>query len=117
MKDIIQYADFDKLDLRIGEVVRSFVPEWSEKLIELTVNFGEELGERTVFAGMKQWYEPGYFENKRFIFIVNLAERKMGDPDNGQGGVSQGMLLAADEGEKPQPIEVCKEVQVGTVIR
>ena len=50
MKSTIEYFDFEKLDLRVGEVVDAIVPAWSEKLIELKVNFGDEIGEKTIFS-------------------------------------------------------------------
>lgn len=111
MKDTIQYGDFEKLDLRIGEVIAASVPEWSQKLIELTVNFGSEIGQKTILAGVKEWYQPEDFINKKYIFVVNLAERKMGQ------GVSQGMMLMVDETKQPRPIEVVAEIAVGSLVR
>lgn len=110
MKDTIHYEDFAKLDLRMGKVLAVEVPEWSEKLIQLTVDFGEEIGQRTIMAGIKAWYEPADLEGKTLVFVVNLAERKMGQ------GVSQGMMLAAD-GDKPLPLTVLESVEPGTLIR
>lgn len=110
MKEIIEYGDFEKLDLRIGQVIEATVPDWSRKLIELRVSFGEKLGERTIFGGVRKWYSPEDFINKKFIFIVNLAERKMGE------GVSQGMMLMADENDKPRPIEAGEETEIGCVV-
>ncbi|HQM16069.1 MAG TPA: hypothetical protein PLM16_02585, partial [Candidatus Woesebacteria bacterium] len=52
----ITYADFAKLDLRVGLVKEASLPDWSEKLIELKVDFGEELGERKILAGLRKWY-------------------------------------------------------------
>jgi len=111
MKSTIEYFDFEKLDLRVGEVVDAIVPAWSEKLIELKVNFGDEIGEKTIFSGVKQWYVPGDFLNKKFIFIINLVERKMGP------AVSQGMMLMVDSDNQPQPIELSNLAQVGAIIR
>lgn len=119
MKDTINYPDFDKLDLRVGEVLSASVPQWSEKLIELKVNFGSGIGEKTIFSGVKQWYLPENFINKKFIFIINLAERKMGE------SVSQGMMLMVDPStelgataaEKPIPIELDNNSKVGDIVR
>jgi len=111
MKPIIQYEDFDKLDIRVGKVVEANIPEWSEKLIEFKVDFGEEIGIKTILSGVKQWYTPEEFVGKHYIFLVNLAERKMGK------SVSQGMMLMADEEEKPVLIDIPKPVKEGTVVR
>jgi len=111
MKDTITYQDFDKLDLRVGKVVEASAPDWSEKLLELKVEFGEAIGQRIIMAGVKQWYQPAEFKGNQYIFIVNLAERKMGP------GVSQGMMLMADDGEKPLPIQVDADAPLGCVVR
>lgn len=112
MKPIITIDDFKKIELRVGKVVAAEVPEWSEKLIQETVDFGPEIGIKTVFSGMKAWYKPEDFIGKKFVFVVNLAERKMGE------SVSQGMLLAADGPDGiPTLIPVYDKVPEGTEVR
>lgn len=95
MKPIITYEDFAKLDLRVGTVINCEEKEGSDKLLRLTVDFGEET--RTIFSGIKKWYSPEDLKGKQFVFVFNLAPRKMMDEE------SQGMLLAAD-GDKPLPL-------------
>lgn len=90
MKPTIQYDDFVKLDMRIGLVIAVATPEWSRKLLQLTVDFGPEIGQKTILSGVRQWYSEADLLDKKFPFIVNLAERKMGE------GVSQGMMMMAD---------------------
>ena len=89
----ITYEDFAKLDIRIGTVVAAeLVPE-TDKLIKCTVDFGEEVGQRTIVSGIAQWKEPEELVGRQFPYIVNLAPRML------RGVESQGMLLAAsDEG-------------------
>lgn len=108
MKPIITYNDFSKLDLRVGTVIDCVEKEGSEKLLKLTIDFGEE-GIRTIFSGIKKWYTPEDLKNKQFVFVFNLAPRKMMDEE------SQGMLLAAD-GEKPEPLQPQNQVQNGAKI-
>ncbi len=108
MKPIITIDDFAKLDLRVGKVADCINVEKSERLLKLTVDFGEE-GTRTIFSGIKQWYTPEDLKNKQFVFIINLEPRKM------MGEFSEGMLLAAD-GEKPEPLTPTSEVPPGTTI-
>lgn len=101
MTDTITFNDFLKLDLRVGTILTVSVPEWSEKLLELRVDFGSEIGERTILAGIRKWYQPEQLEGKQSLFIVNLPARKMGE------GVSEGMLLAADAqgaDDKDEPV-------------
>jgi len=111
MKPIIEYPDFEKLDIRIGKVVAGSEPDWSRKLLEFKVDFGKEIGEKTILSGVRQWYKPEFFVGKMFCFIINLAERKMGE------GVSQGMMLMADDDAMPMPFPVAADVEPGTIVR
>ena len=88
----IQYEDFAKLDIRIGTVIAAeLVPE-TDKLIKCTVDFGEEVGQRTIVSGIAQWKKPEELVGRQFPYIVNLAPRML------RGVESQGMLLAASDG-------------------
>ena len=98
MKPIIQYDDFAKLDLRVGEVLNCVAKEGSEKLLRLTVDFGKE-GTRNILSGIAQWYKPEELIGKQFIFVLNLAPRRM------MGEDSEGMILAADGEHGPEPAE------------
>ena len=86
IKKEISFADFEKLDVRVGTIVRVEDVEKSRKLVRLVVDFGDH--ERAVLAGIKQ--ERGdakEIEGKQALFVVNLPEREMA------GEVSQGMLF------------------------
>lgn len=111
IKQIATYSDFDKLDLRVGRVIDCVAPEWSDKLLEFKVDFGQEIGQKEILAGVKKYYEPDFFIHKQFVFIVNLMERKMGN------GISQGMMLMVDKEEKPIPIEITEDASEGVIIR
>ncbi len=116
MKPTIEYPDFEKLDLRVGEVIAAEMPEWSNKLIQFTVDFGAEIGQKTILSGIKKWYTPEDFLHKKFPFVVNLAERKMGQ------GVSQGMMIMADlgaaaEDDKPVICPLPSQIPAGSIIR
>lgn len=110
MKPIIEYADFDKLDLRVGLVIAASLPEWSGKLIEMRVDFGSEIGQKTIFAGIRKFVNFEDLPNKKFVFIVNLAERKLGE------GISQGMMLVASDEITHCPLEV-SQLAPGSGIR
>ena len=109
MKPIIQFEQFAELDIRVGKIQTCEAIEKSEKLLRLTVDFGEE-GERTILAGLQQFYTIEDLIGKQFIFVINLQPRKM------MGEVSEGMLLAAD-GEKPIPLIPQTEATTGSFIR
>ena len=110
MAEIIQFTDFTKVEMRVGVVVEVKVPEWSEKLLEFKVNFGAEIGEKTIFSGVKKWYSEADFLNKKFPFVVNLAERKMGP------AVSQGMMMMVDNQEKPLLITLDEQAELGAIL-
>jgi len=111
MKPSITYEDFDKLDLRIGRIIEAEAPEWSQKLLKFTVDFGAEIGQKTILSGIKTWYRPEDFVGKAFVFVVNLAERKMGE------SVSQGMMIMADGEAQPLPFALPEPSVPGTVVR
>jgi methionyl-tRNA synthetase len=111
MKPIIEYADFEKLDLRVGLVITVSLPEWSNKLIEMRVDFGTEIGQKTIFAGVRKFVNIEDILNKKFVFIVNLAERKLGE------GVSQGMMLVASDDVTHCPLAVSDALAPGSSIR
>jgi len=85
----ITYADFTKIEFRVGEIIEAKNVEKSEKLIRLIVNFGEELGQKIVYSGIRQWYSPTDLLNKKTIFIVNMIPKKI------MGEDSEAMIFAA----------------------
>jgi|SRR3989344_4261869 len=104
----IQYEDFSKLDIRIGTVIAAeLVPE-TDKLIKCTVDFGEEIGQRTIVSGIAQWKKPEELIGKQFPYIVNLAPRTL------RGIESQGMLLAVSDGDGVALIAPERKVSRGT---
>lgn len=116
--DQITWQDFAKIEMKIGEVVKAEVPEGSEKVIKLTVDFGpgETGGQRTIFAGIKRWYEPETLVGKKLPFIMNIPPKRMGTL-----GESQGMLLAviAHEAGEERPVLLVPEeaVRAGSSLR
>lgn len=90
--EVVDYADFAKLDLRVARIQRAEAVEGSDKLLKLTLDLGDET--RTVFAGIKQAYPPETLEGRLVVVVANLKPRKM------RFGVSEGMVLAAGSGDK-----------------
>ncbi|MCC6193308.1 MAG: methionine--tRNA ligase [Burkholderiales bacterium] len=84
----ISIDDFGKLDLRIARIVGAEQVAGADKLLKLTLDVGE-LGQRTVFAGIKSAYDPAELVGRLTPMVFNLAPRKM------KFGVSEGMVLAA----------------------
>lgn len=88
--EIINYDDFAKLDLRVAKIVKAQAVEKADKLLQLTLDIGNE--QRNVFAGIKSAYKAEDLEGQLTVMVANLAPRKM------RFGVSEGMVLAAGPG-------------------
>jgi len=114
MSDKINFSDFQKLDIRIGTVVKASIPEWSHWVMKLIVDFDSEIGKKTVFAGIMKFYKPEELVGKQFPFVVNLEPKKMGPI----GDFSEGMMIMAvvDE-ESPVLFKLWKKVLNGTKVR
>jgi methionyl-tRNA synthetase len=83
--------DFTQMGLKVGIVEKVEDVEGADKLYKLTVNTGEK---RTLIAGVKKQYTPEQLLNKKIIVITNL------EPATIRGVTSEGMLLAASDGDK-----------------
>ena len=104
--NLINIKDFAKVELRVAKIVKAEGIEEADKLIKLHLDVGD-LGERTVFAGIKSAYDPESLNGRHVVLVANLQPRKM------KFGVSEGMVLASsndegsiylispDEGAKP----------------
>jgi len=90
---MITIDDFSKIDLRVAKIVNAEHVEGADKLLKLTLDTGSD--QRTVFAGIKSAYDPEQLKGRLTIMVANLAPRKM------KFGVSQGMVLAAGDGDGP----------------
>lgn len=82
----IALADLEKIDIRIGTILAVEDVPGSDKLLKLTVSFGDH--QRTILSGMKQERaDPKQIEGKQALFVVNLPPRKM------MGQISEGLLF------------------------
>jgi len=90
--DTIEFDDFAKIDLRIAKIIKAEHVEGANKLLQLTVDIGDE--SRNIFAGIKSAYAPEDLEGKLTVVVANLKPRKM------RFGLSEGMVLAAGPGGK-----------------
>jgi methionine--tRNA ligase beta chain len=86
VKPIVSIEALNALDIRVGTIERVEEVPRSEKLMRLTVNFGDQ--KRTILAGIrKERANPREVEGRQALFIVNLEARKMA------GELSEGMLF------------------------
>ena len=106
---VISIDDFAKVDLRIAKIVDCRAVEGSDKLLQLTLDIGEEKT-RNVFSGIKSAYRPEDLVGNLTVMVANLAPRKM------KFGLSEGMVLAASaQDEKSQPGLYILEPHAGAV--
>lgn len=109
MKPIINFDDYIKIEVRVGKIVEAFLPEGSNKLLQFKVDFGPEIGQRTIFSGIKEWYNPEDLVGVKTMWVVNLAPKKT------PFGDSEGMLFACDTIDgKPYIVRVGEEVESGS---
>ena len=101
----IEFDDFMKVDLRVGKVVAAEEVKKSRKLLQLTVEVGNET--RTILSGIKSTYSAQDMVGKNVIIVANLKPRKMA------GIESKGMVLAVGEGDDIVLLSPEKEVKSG----
>lgn len=110
VKPVIKFEDFEKIDIRVGTIERVEDVKASDKLVRLTVDFGEF--KRTILVDMKKEREnPAEIEGKQALFVVNLEPRKMmGEMSEGMVfdlGYANGITPVLAMPEKPVPNGTC----------
>ena len=106
---MITFDDFKKVELRVGKVLSAEPVEGSEKLLKLSVDFGEE-SPRTVVSGIAQHVELDSFVGSQKVFVTNLEPRDiMGIP-------SQAMILAGKDENGLALAVMTKELAPGTLL-
>jgi tRNA-binding protein len=109
VKPNIELDLLEKIDIRVGTITQVEDIEKSNKLVKLTVDFGDF--KRTILVGMKgERANPKEIEGKQALFVVNLAPRKMA------GELSEGMLfdIGYADGITPVLAQPEKSVPNGT---
>jgi len=105
VKPTVSIDVLQKLDIRVGTIKLVEDVKGSDKLVKLTVDFGDQL--RTILVGMKQERaEPKQVEGVQTLFVVNLEPKKI------MGEVSEGMLLDIGYADGIKPVLALPEAQV-----
>jgi EMAP domain len=104
----VEIEDFLKLDIRVAKVLSAERIEGSEKLLKLRVSLGNE--ERILVAGIGKHYTPEELVGKKVVMLANLKPRKI------FGIESQGMILAAGDGENLSVLLPEKDVKEGAKV-
>lgn len=110
-KPIIEFADFLKLDARAGEIKTATKVETSNKLLELTLDLGEDYGVVTILSGIAKYFSPESLIGKKVPVVANLAPKEMA------GKVSNGFILMVDlPGHIPVLIELSPSTPNGAIL-
>ena len=111
IKPTIAISDLDKLDIRVGMIETVEFVAASDKLVKLTVNFGDQ--RRSVLAGLRnERPDPkAELEDRQALFVVNLAPRKMA------GEISEAMLFDIGYADGITPILAIPERPIPNGVR
>ncbi len=107
-QNIIDIADFQKIDLRVGTITKADRIDKSDKLIKLSVDTGSET--RQIVGGIGKAYTPQELVGRQIVFVANLKPAKL------MGVTSQGMLLAATKGKKMALVTPDADIPSGTPV-
>ena len=108
VKPLIDYEDFEKVDLRVAKIIEAEAVPKSSKLLKLKIDMGEE---RILVAGIAKDYKPEDLIGKKIVIVANLKPAKL------MGVESQGMLLAAETEDGLTLLSFGKDAKVGVRIR
>lgn len=105
VKPLVSHDALDALDIRVGTIMRVEDVKGSNRLVKLTVDFGDH--HRSILAGIKQERErPEEIEGRQALFVVNIEPRKM------MGETSEGMLFDIGYADGIKPVLAVPESPV-----
>src|SRR5262249_3373819 len=105
----IPITDFQKVDLRVAEVLAAEKVAKSKKLLKLTIRVGEET--RTLVAGIAEQYEPASLVGRKVVIVANL------EPATLMGVESNGMVLAASHEGTTSLLTLDKDLPSGAKVK
>ena len=88
-KDMIQFDDFQKMDIRVSTILEVEKVAKTKKLLKLTVDTG--IDKRVIVSGIAEYFTPEELVGKQVLVLVNLAPREL------KGILSNGMILMAED--------------------
>jgi tRNA-binding protein len=110
VKPNITFDALEKIDVRVGTIELVEDVQGSNKLVRLTVNFGDHT--RAILAGLKQEREnPKEIEGRQALFVVNLEPKRMA------GEISEGMLFDIGYADGVKPVLAVPELSVPNGVR
>jgi methionyl-tRNA synthetase len=102
------FEDFKKLDLRVAEVLTVEPHPQADRLYVLSIRVGEET--KQIVAGVRAFYTPQELVGKKIIVVNNL------DPATIRGVTSNGMLLAAKDGQQLTVLTLDRDLPSGNPV-
>lgn len=110
IKPVVDFGDFEKLDIRVGYIKACEKVKKANKLLKFTIDDGSGT-DRIIVSGIAKFYNPEELTGKQVCFIANLAPRKL------MGIESQGMILSAENFDgNLSVIRVDREVKPGSQV-
>lgn len=88
-KELIEFADFQKLDLRLGTILKADRHPDADKLLRFDVDLGEQ-APRQIISGIAEFFTPEDLVGRKVVVVANLPPRKL------RGLISHGMILTAE---------------------
>ena len=109
-KDLIEFDTFEKLEMKVGEILECEKIKKSKKLLKSQVKIGDEV--RQIVSGIAAYYEPEEMVGKKVVVVTNLKPVKL------CGELSEGMILAASDDEgNLKTVTVDGEMESGAEVR
>lgn len=105
----ISIDDFFKVELRVAQVTAAEPVKGADKLLKLQLDLGAET--RQVVSGIAKFYTPEQMVGRKVICVTNLKPVKL------RGELSQGMILAASQGDQLTLATVAEDIPVGSVVK
>ena len=106
---MITIEQFKQVELRVGTVTAAEAHPNADRLLVLRVDVGGE--ERQIVAGIRAHYQPESLVGRQVVVVANLEPAKL------RGVESQGMVLAAADGERVLIVHPDAPVAAGSVVR
>ncbi|KAF0466291.1 methionine--tRNA ligase [Pediococcus pentosaceus] len=109
-KKEIRIEAFDKVELRVAEVLEAGPVKGADKLLKFKLDAGDE-EPRQILSGIAQSYpDPSVLVGKKVVIVANLKPRKM------RGEMSQGMILSTEHDDQVKVVMVDDQHQNGDVL-
>lgn len=109
-KEAIAYDAFDRVSLKVAEVIDCQKVSGADKLLQFRLDAGDD-AHRQILSGIAEWYpDPSVFIGKKVVIVANLKPRKM------RGQISQGMILSAEKDGALQVVFAPQEAANGSTV-